>query len=107
LRAALGPIGFTVSGHRSDEVMGFGDLDPMFSLRWNAGVQNLMTYVTSNVPIGMYDQRRLANLGLGYNAVDAGVGYTYLNPQSGIEYSGTLGFTYNLRTSIPIIRAAL
>jgi hypothetical protein len=97
LQAALGPIGFTLSGHRSDEVMGFGDLGPMFSLRWNAGVHNVMTYVTGNVPIGMYEQRRLANLGLGYNAVDSGVGYTYLNPQTGIEYSGTLGFTYNFK----------
>jgi hypothetical protein len=27
--------------------------------------------------------------------IDAGFGYTYLNPQTGHEFSGVLGFTYN------------
>jgi hypothetical protein len=27
--------------------------------------------------------------------VDGGVGYTYLNPKTGHEFSGVLGFTYN------------
>ena len=38
---------------------------------------------------------RLANLGIGHGAIDAGAGYTYLNPQTGHEFSGVLGFTYN------------
>jgi len=29
-------------------------------------------------------------------AIDAGGGYTYFNPQTGVEFSGVLGFTYNL-----------
>lgn len=32
---ALGPIPFTISGGRTDEVTGFGDLVPQFNLRWN------------------------------------------------------------------------
>ena len=28
--------------------------------------------------------------------IDAGGGYTYFNPQTGQEFSGVLGFTYNL-----------
>jgi len=37
----------------------------------------------------------LSNIGIGHGAIDAGVGYTYLNPQTGHEFSGVLGFTYN------------
>jgi hypothetical protein len=95
LTGALGPIPFTLSGGRTDLVTGFGDLIPQFSLRWNAGVHNVMTYVTGDIPVGAYDSKRLANLGIGHSAVDAGGGYTYFNPQTGQEFSGVLGFTYN------------
>jgi hypothetical protein len=48
-----------------------------------------------DVPVGAYDSTRLSNIGIGHGAIDAGVGYTYLNPQTGHEFSGVLGFTYN------------
>src|SRR5262249_36502820 len=38
----------------SDTVTGFGDLSPQVSLRWTAGVHNLMTYATGNIPVGVY-----------------------------------------------------
>jgi len=40
------------------------------------------------VPVGAYDSTRLSNIGIGHGAIDAGVGYTYLNPQTGHEFSG-------------------
>lgn len=95
LTGAVGPVGFTVSGSRSDTVTGFGDLVPQFSVRWNAGVHNYMTYITGNLTVGAYEQQRLVNLGIGHNAIDAGAGYTYFNPQTGHEFSAVLGFTYN------------
>lgn len=95
LTGALGPIGFTISGERTDAVTGFGDLVPQFNVRWNAGVHNFMTYVTGNLTTGRYDPSRLANLGIGHNAIDGGASYTYFNPQTGHEFSATLGFTYN------------
>jgi hypothetical protein len=95
LTGAIGPFPFAVSGAASDAVTGFGDAAPMFSLRWNSGVNNYMTYVSGNIPIGTYDADRLANLGLGHNAIDAGAAYTYFNPETGYEASATLGFTYN------------
>ncbi len=95
LMGALGPIGFTVSGGRSDSVVDIGDLAPQFSLRWNQGVHNWMTYFTTNMTVGAYDSSRLANLGIGHNVVDAGGGYTYFDPQTGREFSAVLGFTYN------------
>jgi hypothetical protein len=56
-----------------------------------------MTYVATNIPVGAYDPNRLANLGIGHSAVDAGGGYTYFNPETGRELSAVLGFTYNFK----------
>lgn len=92
----LGPLGISISRGRSDTTTGFGDLVPQASLRWNSGVNNFMTYLTGDIPVGAYDPTRLANLGLGHGAVDGGFGYTYFNPQTGNELSAVLGFTYNL-----------
>ena len=75
--------------------MGFGDLYPMFAVRWNAGVNNYMTYITGDIPVGAYDPARLSNIGIGHGAVDGGVGYTYFDPKTGHEISGVLGFTYH------------
>jgi hypothetical protein len=54
-----------------------------------------MVYATGNIPVGDYDPMRLANIGLGHGAIDAGGAYTYLNPATGNEFSGVAGFTYN------------
>ncbi len=59
------------------------------------GANNFMTYVTGDIPVGVYDASSLANIGIGHGAIDAGGGYTYFNPQTGHEFSATLGFTYN------------
>ncbi len=96
LTGALGPFPFTLSGSAADTATGFGDLIPQASLRWNDGVHNWMTYITGDVPVGLYDASSLANLGIGHGAIDAGGGYTYFNPQTGQEFSAVLGFTYNL-----------
>ena len=95
LAGALGPFPFTVSGGRTDEVTGFGDLVPQFNLRWNQGVNNFLVYATGNLTTGRYDPSQLANLGIGHNAIDVGGAYTYFNPQTGYEFSAALGFTYN------------
>ncbi|MBI1285904.1 MAG: phenol degradation protein meta [Thiobacillus sp.] len=72
------------------------DLSPYASLAWADGVYNWMVYLTGNIPVGSYDSQRLANIGLGHGAIDAGGGYTYFSPQSGREFSAVLGFTSNL-----------
>lgn len=96
---AIGPFGFSRSGGVSEATTGFGDLTPQFSLRWNYGVNNFMTYAAGNATIGRYDQDRLANLGIGHNALDGGVGYTYFDPKTGYELSAVLGFTYNFENT--------
>ena len=55
-----------------------------------------MTYVTGDIPVGMYSTTNLANIGIGHGAIDGGVGYTYFNPQTGNELSAVTGLTYNL-----------
>jgi hypothetical protein len=95
-----GPLGNAIPfGPRFDSinssVTGFTDLIPQAALRWNAGVDNYMVYATGDIPVGAYNSSRLANLGIGHGAFDAGAGYTYFNPQTGHELSGVLGFTAN------------
>ena len=92
---SLGGPGFTVGRSLTQAISGIGDLSPMASLRWNFGVNNFMTYLTGNLTTGRYDQTRIANLGLGHNAIDAGGAYTYFDEKTGREFSATLGFTYN------------
>jgi hypothetical protein len=93
--ASLPPFSVTRTDNISDSVTGFGDLYPLASLKWNAGVNNFMTYVTGDIPVGTYNSSSLANLGLGHGAIDAGGGYTYFNPATGHEFSAVAGFTYN------------
>jgi hypothetical protein len=94
-----GSIPFLRSDTVSDTTWGFGDLVPQFALRWNAGVNNYMTYITGDIPVGAYQSNRLSNLGIGHGAIDAGGGYTYFNPATGHEFSGVLGFTYNFKNT--------
>src|SRR5215468_4406061 len=91
----LGGPGFTIGRSLTEAVTGIGDLVPQASLRWNFGVNNFMTYLTGNLTTGRYIQTRIANLGIGHNAIDAGGAYTYFNQKTGFEFSATLGFTYN------------
>lgn len=93
-----GPNGgtFMRQGAIDDARDGFSDLYPTATLRWNHGVDNWMVYGTGDIPVGTYDPSRLANLGIGHGAMDAGVGYTYLDEKTGHEFSFVTGLTYNL-----------
>jgi hypothetical protein len=95
--ALTGPLGNTSS--RSDAInstlVAFGDVIPFYQMKWNAGVNNYMFYVTGDMPAGAYDPMRLANIGIGHWAFDSGFGYTYFDQSTGREASAVLGFTYN------------
>jgi hypothetical protein len=78
-----GPRGNQISGSAHDERTTFADVYYLATLKWNQGVNNFMWYVLGNIPSGTYNPTRLANLSIGYTAVDSGVGYTYLNPHTG------------------------
>jgi len=97
LTTAIGPLVTTRNGFIGDSITSVGDLYPMATLKWNAGVHNYMTYLTGDIPVGAYDPTRLANLGIGHGAIDGGGGYTYFNPATGHEFSAVAGFTYNFK----------
>jgi hypothetical protein len=92
-----GPGGGSITrqGTIDDGRTGFSDIYPLATLKWNSGVNNWMTYVMGDIPVGMYSTTNLANIGIGHGAIDSGVGYTYFNPQTGNEFSAVTGLTYN------------
>ena len=96
LTLAAGPFAIMRQGSISQTTTGFGDLYPQAMIRWNSGVNNWMVYGTGDIPVGDYSASNLANIGIGHGAIDGGGGYTYLNPQTGREFSAVTGFTYNL-----------
>jgi hypothetical protein len=89
-----GPLGGAFSASRSDTATGISDLYPIASLKWQVGNHNFMAYTMASAPVGTYDPNRLAGVGLGHWALDAGLGYTFLSP-GGFEFSVTAGMTYN------------
>jgi hypothetical protein len=95
LTTASGPITLTRQVSLDSSVTGFGDLYPKAELRWNSGVNNFITYLYGDIPVGAYERTRLANLGLGHAGIDGGGGYTYLDPTKGHEFSAVAGLTYN------------
>lgn len=97
LTALAGPIVRTRTGMLEDSLTSYGDLVPNAELLWNVGPSNYMAYVTGDIPVGDYNPIRLANIGLGHGAIDAGGAYTYLNTATGNEFSGVAGFTYNFK----------
>ena len=96
LTVAAPPFTATRQGQTSDSRYGIGDLVPFAALRWNSGVNNWMTFLDGDIPVGMYDSSRLANFGIGHGTVDGGGGYTYFDLQTGHEFSLVSGVTYNL-----------
>jgi hypothetical protein len=100
LSASLPPFSLLRTDSIGDSVTGFGDLYPRASLKWNFGVNNFMTYITGDIPVGNYSSMRLANLGLGHGAIDGGAGYTYFNPATGHEFSAVTGLTYNFTNPV-------
>ena len=96
--SALAPgSSITRSVALQQDTTGFTDLIPMFTDRWNSGVNNYMAYITGDIPVGLYSSSNLANIGLGHGAIDGGVGYTYFDPKAGHEFSAVLGFTGNFQ----------
>jgi hypothetical protein len=99
IAGAIGPIPFMKTIDLSQTTDGLGDLVPQFAVRWNAGVNNYMAYITGDIPVGLYHSGNLANLGDGHGAIDGGVGYTYFDPKTGHEFSAVTGLTGNFENT--------
>jgi len=94
---AVPPLSITKSIALQQDTTGLMDLIPLFTDRWNAGVNNYMVYLTGDIPVGLYSSSNLANIGLGHGAIDGGVGYTYLDEKAGHEFSAVAGLTGEFR----------
>jgi hypothetical protein len=97
--ATLPPVTATKSIALQQDTTGVADLIPQFAVRWNAGVNNYMAYITGDIPVGKYSSTDLANIGLGHGALDGGVGYTYFDEKAGHEFSAVAGLTGNFENN--------
>ncbi len=80
----------------ADDKVGGTDLYPMGTLSWKVGdLSNVMVYLTGDIPVGAYDDKRIANIGIGHAAIDVGGGYTFFDEKMGFEFSGVAGLTFN------------
>jgi Putative MetA-pathway of phenol degradation len=51
------------------------------------------------IPVGDYQQGRMANIGINHYSIDGGGGYIYLDATKGHEISVTGGLTYNFENN--------
>lgn len=89
--AVVGPFALSLS----DDEAAFGD--PVLSalLGWHSGKWHSNIYSMVNIPVGQYEQGKLANIGFNRWAVDAGASMAYLDAALGHEMSVSMGLTYN------------
>jgi hypothetical protein len=80
----------------SQTVSGLTDVSPGATLGWTHGTDYWLVYLVGGIPVGSYESQRLANVGIGHAAIDAGGAYTYDDSsKSGLSLSAGVGFTYN------------
>jgi len=87
----VGPL----SANLSDDHTGLGDTTLSFILYGN---RDKLHYSLSNylvMPIGDYDVDELANTGLNYWTYEVDIAATYLNEETGLDYSVVVGYSYN------------
>jgi len=97
-----GTVQLQPSGHyvaRGESLTSGGDLYPQVCIAWSNGTHSWMAFLMGNIPVGSYNPDRYAEIGLGHWAADLGGAYTYASEASGLEFSATLGFTYNWKNA--------
>jgi hypothetical protein len=96
---ALTPGGTALGAGLSDEVTAFGDPAVAASLGWRHRDGDLFrawnVYSSLFIPVGSYQEGRLANMGANRWGLDVGTAFTMGNFKKGREFSGVLGFTFN------------
>ena len=93
------PSGAPITVNAEDSVTGFGDPTLAASIGWHhrdgADAAAWSLYSAVFVPIGSYQKGRLANLSGNHWALDVGSAFTFGNFDTGRDFSGTAGFTFN------------
>lgn len=78
-----------------DQRTGFGDPIAGAFIGWHQGNLHWNIGTMINIPIGVWDTGRLANIGFNHWAFDFTGAVTWLDPKSGLELSGAAGVTFN------------
>jgi hypothetical protein len=79
-----------------DDIFGLGDITLIPAVFfWNHGNFHFTFAEYIIAPTGKYDTDDLANTGLNYWTFDTDVAVTYLNPETGQDYSINIGYNYN------------
>lgn len=93
--------GSIYNGLISDQTDGWGTMDTWIKgqLGWQEGTFFHTAYVAAVLPTGTYDVGFFPSTGLNRPAIDAGWGFTWIEPQTLIQLNGQLGFTYNFENS--------
>ena len=89
--------GYDASGDRVDEhAFGLGDVEVVpFQLHWNRGDFYFKLSQSIVLPVGSFDEDRIANVGQGHWSFDTVGAVTYYNPNWGTEVSAALGLMHN------------
>ncbi len=98
IEASIGVGG--LSARRQDDVVDLGDLVLIPGiLFWNSGNYHFTFAEYIVAPTADYDANDLANAGLNYWTFDTNVAATYLNAETGQDYSINIGYSYNTENS--------
>jgi hypothetical protein len=83
-----------------DDTFGIGDLTLVPAiLFWNRGKFHFTLAEFIVTPTGEYDTDELVNTGLNYWTFDTDFAVTYLNEETGQDYSVNIGYNYNTENS--------
>ena len=96
---AITPGGTTLGAGLSDDTTAFGDPAVAASLGWRHRDGDLFrawnVYSSLFIPVGSYQEGRLANMGANRWGLDVGTAFTLGNFKRGREFSGVFGVTFN------------
>jgi hypothetical protein len=97
-RAVLtGPRGRTLDVSAHDSTLVVGDPIATASLGWKFGKTHVTASTMVNVPIGNYDENKLADLAFHRWAIDASLAASWHDEDKGWDVSGKAGITFNGR----------
>ena len=93
------PLDITLQRERrfkiDDDEFNFGDPLATATIGWHQGNWHWNIGALLNVPIGQWEEEKIANIGFNRWALDLTPAVTWLNPKSGLEASVAAGFTFN------------
>lgn len=90
--------GQTVRDSDSQGDLGDVALTPVM-IGWHSGNWHTMALLNIYLPTGSYDEDRLANTGLNRTAIEPMYNVTWLNEETGREFSAAMGYVFNSNNS--------